>query len=124
MSSEAKILGMHISDHAAVQLKFSILEGKIHTRVWSFSRAWLADPAFQEEIRAAIKEYFRINRIEDMASWALWEAFKASVRASITSFSTVIEEQKQRKARLTVLEEQIRAGERLWQRQPNANINE
>lgn len=86
---DSTIHSITISDHAPVSLSFCTISiRKSKFKWWSFNNSLLKDNKFVTLIQQNIKEFIELNMTPTTPIQTVWEAFKATRRGWIISFSS------------------------------------
>ena len=91
---DLQIHSIIISDHAPISVTFIPLENLHKTKPRRFNNSLLKDEEFITEILEKMSDFFTINIHSGPSTQIVWEAFKATCRGWIISYSTAKKEKK------------------------------
>lgn len=62
---------------------------------WQLNKSLFSNPAKTKEIDDALKEYFRLNYLDDTSPGILWAAHKVTIRGTLIRMATHIKKERQ-----------------------------
>ena len=109
-----------LSDHSAIKLELRIKKlTQNHTTSWKLNNWLLNVDQINNEMKAEIKMFFKINENKDKTYQNLWDTFKAVPRGKFIALNA--HRRKQERSKFDTLTSQLREPEKQEQTKSKAN---
>lgn len=92
--SASTIEPITMSDHAPITLTLRPTQMDRAERIWCLNESLLDKEDIVEKLSIKIKEYFEINKTEEVSDQVVWEAHKAVIRGDLIAYGSHIKEGK------------------------------